>query len=64
MEIQTENGHGENQAFNNDYWDKFEDGVYLSASSGVPLFSSKEKFDSGMGWPSFTHLLQKGVIHE
>lgn len=40
----TVNGYGH---------DNKEDGVYVSAVSGLPLFDSKAKFDSGTGWPSF-----------
>jgi len=40
-------------AFNNAYWNNKEDGIYVDVVSGEPLFSSKAKFDSGTGWPSF-----------
>lgn len=39
--------------FKNDYWDNKEEGLYVDIVSGEPLFSSRDKFDSGCGWPSF-----------
>ena len=39
--------------FRNAYWDKHESGVYVDAVDGTPLFTSREKYDSGTGWPSF-----------
>jgi methionine-R-sulfoxide reductase len=39
--------------FDNAYWDNHEPGIYVDAIDGTPLFSSKEKYDSGSGWPSF-----------
>mgnify|MGYP001549345681 FL=1 len=41
-------------AFNNAYWNNHEPGIYVDVVSGVPLFSSLDKFDSGCGWPSFS----------
>jgi peptide methionine sulfoxide reductase msrA/msrB len=40
--------------FNNRYWDNHEDGLYVDVATGEPLFSSRDKFESGTGWPSFT----------
>jgi peptide methionine sulfoxide reductase msrA/msrB len=44
--------------FNNKYWNNKKEGIYVDIVSGEPLFSSKEKFDSGTGWPSFFEALE------
>jgi len=48
---------GTEPAFHNPYWDNHREGIYVDVVSGEPLFSSKDKFDSGTGWPSFTRPL-------
>lgn len=43
--------------FDNDYWNEKRSGIYVDVVSGEPLFSSRDKFDSGTGWPSFSRPL-------
>lgn len=45
-------------AFRNEYWDNKAEGIYVDIVSGEPLFSSRDKYDSGTGWPSFTRPLE------
>ena len=46
-------------AFDNEYWNNKREGIYVDVVSGEVLFSSKDKFNSGTGWPSFTRPLVK-----
>ena len=50
------------RAFSNEYWDNHADGLYVDVVSGEPLFSSRDKYDSGCGWPSFTKPLEPANI--
>ncbi len=61
-EVAVENGT--EPPFRNDYWDNKKDGIYVDVISGKPLFSSKDKFKSGTGWPSFTQPLDEKEIVE
>ncbi len=56
--------NGTETPFNNKYWDNKKPGIYVDVVSGKPLFSSKDKFDSGTGWPSFSKPIQKTEIKE
>lgn len=53
---------GTEPPFKNAYWNNHEDGLYVDIVSGEPLFSSKDKYESGTGWPSFTAPLEPGNI--
>ncbi|MDP8078655.1 bifunctional peptide-methionine (S)-S-oxide reductase MsrA/peptide-methionine (R)-S-oxide reductase MsrB [Pasteurella skyensis] len=50
-------------SFSNEYWDNFEAGIYVDVTTGEPLFSSADKYDSGCGWPSFTKPINKEVVN-
>ena len=54
---------GTEPPFKNEFYNNHEKGIYVSAATGEPLFSSEDKFDSGTGWPSFTKPINdKAVI--
>ncbi|MEP6811249.1 MAG: peptide-methionine (R)-S-oxide reductase MsrB [Chthoniobacterales bacterium] len=55
---------GTEPAFHNAYWDNHQPGIYVDIVSGEALFSSKDKFDSGTGWPSFTKPLVPANVVE
>ena len=48
--------------FDNAYWNNHDDGLYVDAVTGEPLFSSRDKFDSGSGWPSFTKPVRADAV--
>jgi peptide methionine sulfoxide reductase msrA/msrB len=48
--------------FNNAFWNEKRKGIYVDIVSGEPLFSSKDKFKSGTGWPSFTRPIRNATI--
>ena len=50
--------------FHNAYWDNQKAGIYVDVITGEPLFSSLDKFDSGMGWPSFTKPISNDAVME
>lgn len=55
---------GTERPFQNEFWDEKRDGLYVDVVSGEPLFSSRDKFDSGTGWPSFTRPVDPAHIVE
>ncbi len=55
---------GTEPPFRNEYWDNKGEGIYVDVVSGKPLFSSKDKFDSDCGWPSFTKPIEENEVKE
>jgi peptide methionine sulfoxide reductase msrA/msrB len=64
MQYNVTQNEGTEPPFDNAYWDHKQSGIYVDIISGEPLFSSKDKFDSGTGWPSFSKPLEPGNIVE
>ena len=64
MEYKVTQECGTEPAFSNAYWNNKEAGIYVDLVSGEPLFSSKDKFNSGTGWPSFTQPIRGNNIVE
>ena len=56
--------NGTERAFRNEFWDKFEKGIYVDVVTGEPLFSSTDKFESGCGWPAFSKPIEAPAVVE
>ena len=58
MQFYVTQENGTEPPFQNEYWNHFEEGIYVDVVSGEPLFSSVDKFDSHCGWPSFSKTIE------
>nr|WP_231583809.1 peptide-methionine (R)-S-oxide reductase MsrB [Desulfovibrio sp. TomC] len=56
--------NGTERPFDNAYWNEKAPGLYVDVVSGEPLFSSRDKYDSGTGWPSFTKPIRPDAVVE
>lgn len=50
--------------YTNTYYNTFDKGLYVDVTTGEPLFTSHDKFESGCGWPSFSRPISDNVITE
>lgn len=57
----TQNG-GTESPFHNEYWDFFDEGIYVDIVTGEPLFLSVDKFYSSCGWPSFSKPVSEDAV--
>ncbi|NJN17301.1 MAG: peptide-methionine (R)-S-oxide reductase MsrB [Oscillochloris sp.] len=62
MQYKVTQHEGTEPAFQNEHWNNKAEGIYVDIVSGEPLFSSRDKYDSGTGWPSFTRPLAEEHI--
>ena len=62
MQYHVTQEDGTEPAFRNAYWDNERPGIYVDVVSGEPLFSSKDKYKSGTGWPSFVRPIKNGAV--
>lgn len=56
--------NGTERPYINEYNDNFQEGIYVDITTGEPLFSSEDKFNSGCGWPAFSRPINREVIKE
>lgn len=62
LQYQVTQHEGTEPPFQNAYWDNKGEGIYVDIVTGEPLFSSRDKFKSGTGWPSFTQPLDEELV--
>jgi peptide methionine sulfoxide reductase msrA/msrB len=62
LQYEVTQREGTEPPFQNEYWDEHREGLYVDVVNGRPLFSSRDKYDSGSGWPSFTRPLRDDAV--
>ena len=64
MQYYVTQENGTEPPFQNEFDSHYEEGIYVDIVSGKPLFSSKDKYDAGCGWPSFTKPIEEAEVTE
>ncbi|MCB1858727.1 MAG: peptide-methionine (S)-S-oxide reductase MsrA [Gammaproteobacteria bacterium] len=62
LQYEVTQQEGTEPPFDNEYWDEKRQGIYVDIVTGEPLFSSRDKYRSGTGWPSFTKPISDSYI--
>ncbi len=62
MQYKVTQENGTEPAFDNEFDQHFEEGIYVDITTGEPLFSSTDKYDSGCGWPAFTRPIDPSLV--
>lgn len=62
MQYKVTQQNGTEPPFQNEYWNHKEEGIYVDVVTGEALFSSRDKYDSGTGWPSFSKSIKKDSV--
>ena len=62
LQYEVTQEEGTEPPFKNKYWNEKREGIYVDIVDGAPLFSSKDKFQSGTGWPSFTKPVHENAL--
>ena len=55
---------GTQRAFQNQFWNNDKVGIYVDVITGEPLFTSADKYDAGVGFPTFTKPISKDLLAE
>lgn len=63
MQFNVTQNNATERPFTGKYNNYFEEGLYVDVVSGEPLFSSKDKFESHCGWPSFTKSIEENIVN-
>lgn len=64
LQFKVTQENGTERSYKNKYWDNKDEGIYVDVVSGEPLFSSKDKYKSGTGWPSFVKTIDGVFLDE
>lgn len=64
MQYYVTQENGTEPPFKNEYWNNDKEGIYVDIVDGRPLFSTKDQYDAGCGWPSFTKPIEDEEIKE
>ncbi len=64
IQYEVTQNNGTEPSFKNDYFNHFKEGIYVDITTGEPLFTSSDKFESGCGWPSFSKPISKNSVIE